>query len=408
MEHTIEMISPKNLIAYKNNSRTHSKEQINQIENSIKEFGFTNPVLLDKNNEIIAGHGRVLASKKMGIKEVPCLRLSHLTEQQKRAYVIADNQLALNAGWDENILSLEIGDLSDNDFDISLLGFNDLDLNKYLLKEFDGLTDEDEVPEPPKEPITKLGDIWQLGNHRLMCGDATKEECVNNLMDGAKSDICFTSPPYNADKNSHLTGYVKGFDKKYINSPDNLSDDKYLELIKKSTIRALAISKYVFVNLQLLTHNRIPLIEFLYYFKNKLKDILIWNKSIAPPNIVKGSFNTKYEFLFCIANDMNTRGFPCSWQGKYSNVIETESNSTNEFANKHKAGFPVSFPLWVIEKMDFSMSVYDCFMGTGTTLIACEKLNRICYGMELDPIYCDVTIKRWENFTGKKAELLNE
>ena len=192
MEHTIEMISPKNLIAYKNNSRTHSKEQINQIENSIKEFGFTNPGLLDKNNEIIAGHGRVLASKKMGIKEVPCLRLSHLTEQQKRAYVIADNQLALNAGWDENILSLEIGDLSDNNFDISLLGFNDLDLNKYLLKEFEGLTDEDEVPEPPIKPVTKLGDIWQLGNHRLMCGDSTMLDNIDKLTEKQKPDMIFT------------------------------------------------------------------------------------------------------------------------------------------------------------------------------------------------------------------------
>ena len=182
MEHTIEMISPKNLIAYKNNSRTHSKEQINQIENSIKEFGFTNPVLLDKNNEIIAGHGRVLASKKMGIKEVPCLRLSHLSEKQKKAYVIADNQLALNAGWDENILSLEIGDLSDNDFDISLLGFNDLELNGYLLKEFEGLTDEDEVPEPPVDPVTKLGNIWQLGNHRLMCEDTNNINSINKLL----------------------------------------------------------------------------------------------------------------------------------------------------------------------------------------------------------------------------------
>jgi len=195
MTHTIEMLSPSVLVAYRNNSRTHSKEQIDQIEESIKEFGFTNPVLLDKNNEIIAGHGRVLASKKMGIKKVPCIRLSHLTEQQKRAYVIADNQLALNAGWDEDILSLEIGDLSDNDFDISLLGFNDLELNGYLLKEFEGLTDEDEVPEPPVDPVTKLGDIWQLGNHRLMCGDSTMVDNLDKLCP-EQADMIFTDPPY--------------------------------------------------------------------------------------------------------------------------------------------------------------------------------------------------------------------
>ena len=397
----IKNIPLKDIKPYSNNPR--KKQNITKVVNSIKEFGFQQPIVVDKKNIIIVGHSRYEAGKELGLDKVPVI-IADLSPVKAKAYRIADNRINQDSEWDFSKLTLEFKDISKLDFNLDSLGFEKNELDDLIIDEVKGFTDDDAVPDKPKKPKSKLGEIYQLGNHRLMCGDATKEEDVNKLMNGQKADICFTSPPYNADKNSHLTGEVKGFDKKYINIPDNLSDDKYLELIKKSTDMALSISEYVFVNLQLLTHNRIPLIEFQYHFKNQLKDILIWNKSIAPPNIVKGSFNTKYEFLFCISNDTNTRGFPCNWQGKYPNVIETESNSTNEFANKHKAVFPVSFPLWIIEKMDFSMSVYDYFMGTGTTLIACEKLNRKCFGMELDPIYVDVIIKRWEDYTGKSSK----
>jgi len=222
-----------------------------------------------------------------------------------------------------------------------------------------------------------------------------------------KADITFTSPPYNADANSHLTGNVKGFDKKYRSGGDDLSNDDYVNLLTNSTSISLEFSNYVFVNLQLLAHNRLAIFNYQSNFKEVIKDVLIWNKKIAPPNIVKGSFNTKWEYVFCFSHDNKTRGFPCEWRGKYFNVIETESNSGNEFAKDHKAGFPIAFPLWVIEKMDFCKTVYEPFCGTGTTIIACEKTNRKCFGMELDPHYCSVIIKRWEDFTGKKAILTN-
>tara|TARA_R100000458_G_scaffold57573_1_gene63966 strand:- start:208 stop:1356 length:1149 start_codon:yes stop_codon:yes gene_type:complete len=382
MEHTIEMISPKNLIAYKNNSRTHSKEQINQIENSIKEFGFTNPVLLDKNNEIIAGHGRVLASKKMGIKEVPCLRLSHLTEQQKRAYVIADNQLALNAGWDENILSLEIGDLSDNNFDISLLGFNDLDLNNYLLKEFEGLTDEDEVPEPPIKPVTKLGDIWQLGNHRLMCGDSTMLDNIDKLTEKQKPDMIFTDPPYNVAFN----GRSGKFD---VIKNDNLEENEFNNFIDTilSNINILNINTYYIC------------CNWAFYGilqkKLKPKACIVWAKNVF--GLGKG-YRHQHEFIL--------------FDGFIDASIKNESDLwkiSKDTKYKHPTQKPVELSSRAIKNSSKMKNIIlDIFGGSGSTLIACEKLNRKARIMELDPKYCDVIVKRWENFTGKKAELLNE
>lgn len=398
-------VSIDKLIPYVNNSRTHSDDQIAQVAASIKEFGFTNPVLTDGENGIIAGHGRVLAARKLGLNTVPCIELSHLTKNQRKAYIIADNKLALNSGWDDELLKIELDELDTDGFDISLTGFTPEELDALTTTEVEGLTDEDAVPEPPVIPITKLGDVWILGKHRLMCGDSTSIDAVEKLMDGNHADICFTSPPYNAAKNSHLNGRVNGFDSKYKDNSDEMSDDDYLKLLIDSTNNSLLVCDYSFINLQLLAHNRIPLTKFQFHFIDVLKDIFIWNKSQCPPNIVKGAFNTKWEYIFCFSNNNKTRGFPCGWQGKYANVVETESNSGNKFAGVHKAGFPVNFPLWFVEKLDFIESLFDPFGGTGTTMIAAEMRNKKSYLMELDPKYCDVIVNRWEDFTGKKAVL---
>ena len=185
------------LIPYINNSRTHSDEQIAQIAASIKEFGWTNPILVDGNKSIIAGHGRLLAARKLGMDTVPTIELAHLTETQKKAYIIADNKLALNAGWDDQLLTIELNDLMADGFALELLGFDKDELDKLLEPEqIEGLTDEDAVPEVPDEPVTKLGDVWILGNHRLMCGDSTSIDAVEKLMAGQKADMVFTDPPY--------------------------------------------------------------------------------------------------------------------------------------------------------------------------------------------------------------------
>ena len=195
----VEWLELNGLIPYAKNSRTHSEAQVSQIAGSIKEFGFNNPVLIDEDNGIIAGHGRVLAAQKLGLQAVPCIRLAHLSETQRRAYVIADNRLALNAGWDDSMLTLELQDLKAEDFNLDLLGFEADELNALLnpIKETEGLTDEDAVPEVPEEPKTKPGDIYQLGRHRLMCGDSTSIDAVEKLMAGQLADILITDPPYN-------------------------------------------------------------------------------------------------------------------------------------------------------------------------------------------------------------------
>ena len=193
----IEQVKLDALIPYARNSRTHSDAQVAQIAASIKEFGFTNPVLIDETGSIIAGHGRVMASRKLALADVPCIRLSHLTAAQKRAYIIADNKLALNAGWDDEMLRLELSDLKGLDFNLDLTGFSTDEINQLLTPEqVEGLTDEDAVPEIPVDPVTKLGDVWLLGKHRVMCGDSTSIDAVEKLMDGQKADLVFTDPPY--------------------------------------------------------------------------------------------------------------------------------------------------------------------------------------------------------------------
>ena len=195
MQDTIEQVGIELLIPYARNSRTHSETQIAQVAASIREFGFTNPVLIDGENSIIAGHGRLLAARKLGMATVPCIRLEHLSESQQRAYIIADNKLAINAGWDVEMLALELSDLKELDFDIDILGFSEDELDA-MQPEVVGLTDGDAVPEAPETPVTVLGDVWLLGNHRLMCGDSTSIDAVDKLMDGQKADMVFTDPPY--------------------------------------------------------------------------------------------------------------------------------------------------------------------------------------------------------------------
>jgi DNA modification methylase len=392
----LESLEVSELIPYARNSRTHSEEQVAQIAGSIREFGFTNPVLVGKDNDIIAGHGRVLAAKKLGIDKVPCIRLGHLTDTQKRAYIIADNKLALNAGWDEELLGIELSDLIDSNFDIGLTGFSGNEIASLISQEYvEGLTDEDECPDTEDNPVTVDGDVWMLGNHRLMCGDSTSVDAVDKLMGGHKADISITSPPYNAGKN------IRG--NFYDNDNDNKPLDEYVDFLKNTTMNALMHCNFAFVNIGILESNKFALVDFQTQMRDYLKDILVWNKKTAPPHINKGTFSTKWEYVFAFSQNPKSRGFPCMWQGKYTNVIDTENNSKNEFAKKHRAGFPVAFPVWIMETMDFSKSVIDLFCGTGTTMIASEKMNRSFYGMEIDPLYCDLTINRWQDFTGQKA-----
>jgi DNA modification methylase len=397
------------LIPYAKNSRTHDDTQVAQIAASIKEFGWTNPILVDGDKGVIAGHGRLLAARKLGHDKVPVIELKHMTEAQKRAYVIADNKLALNAGWDTAMLSIEIKDLEDEGFDLTLLGFDDKELNALLQPDIvDGLTDEDVIPDVPEEPKTKLGDIYILGNHRLMCGDSTSIDAVDKLMDGEIADFMFTSPPYNAGDSEKLSGNTHTDDNKYATYRDDKTSDEYLDLLCGFTNAWLQCTKVMAINLQQLAGNKVAFIEYLNHYKNNFVDMAIWHKGHGAPAMAKNVMNSTFEYIIFLSQEENpSRAFKISdFRGTVKNVYEAPPNRNNEFSSVHAATFPLHLPEWAINTFTQNKTIIaDCFGGTGTTLIACEKTGRKARLMELDPKYCDVIVKRWEEFTGKKAVL---
>lgn len=393
----IKTVTVDKLIPYVRNSRTHSDAQIAQIAASIKEFGWTNPILVDAENGIIAGHGRLMAARKLGYKEVPVIELKDMTETQKRAYVIADNQLALNAGWDFSLLSLEVADLKENDFDLDLLGFDPKELEKLLEpEEVEGLTDEDEVPEVPVEPKTKLGDIYQLGNHRLMCGDSTSIDAVEKLMDGQKADMVFTDPPYGMFLDTNYDGMFKN-DKSHKKTGNRFDvvkgdhEDFNPEFI--NTIFAMFdYCKEIFLWGADYYVDLIP--------NRNLGSWVVWDKR-CDEKMDKVVGNT---FELCWSKAKHKRMVArILWSGHHG----MHKDDTKK--RVHPTQKPVELVCWFFDyySMTDKRIVVDLFGGSGSTLIACEKTNRHARLMELDPKYCDVIVKRWEDFTGKKAVLLS-
>lgn len=400
------------LIPYARNSRTHSDAQVAQIAASIREFGWTNPVLVDGENGIIAGHGRVLAARKLGIAEVPCIELAHMSEAQKRAYVIADNQLAMNAGWDLDLLKVELGELNDADFDLGLLGFGDEMLESLLAPSgTEGLTDPDETPEPPANPVSVPGDVWLLGRHRIVCGDATSVDDWAKLGVG-DGFVMFTSPPYNAGDASGLRDkYQPGVPKTkkfYDQYGDDKSGEEYEQLLTDTVNSAFDFVDTVVMNVQPLAGAKRPLLRWMNKFATNLVDVITWDKGHAAPHIQPGIMASRYEWIVILSRNENaSRVVPhSSWQGKHSNVYRAPPQRDNEFAAVHGATFPVHLPEWIIgDLMNRCRGAVDCFMGTGTTIIAAEKLGRDACGIELSPAYVDVAVKRWQDFTGQQATL---
>ena len=393
------------LIPYARNSRTHSDSQITKIASSIKEFGFLNPVLIDKDNGIIAGHGRVMAAKKLGLKEVPILLVEHLTEAQKRAYIIADNRLALDAGWDEEMLRVEFAELEELGFDLELTGFElgeiaDLEIDEPT----EGLTDEDDTPEAPEQPVTVEGDVWLLGNHRLMCGDSTSIDAVDTLMDGGRASFCFTSPPYNLGKSVALrNGARKGSDSAYNDFQD---DGQWPELMRGFLNISLMKSDVSCVNVQMLSGNKFDLLKLFGEYSKRTIDIGVWAKTNPQPAMADGVMTSAFEFMWFLSSDdepnrrIKTSSFA---RGTFSNVFSHATASGHD-ASVHGAVFPLAIAEHYIQNCSQKNDVIlEFFGGTGTTLIACEKTGRINRSMELDPRYCDVIVKRWQEFTGKQA-----
>ena len=381
------MLATKDLIPYARNTRTHSDEQVNQIVSSIKEFGFTNPVLIDKESMIIAGHGRVMAANKLKLSKIPTICLSHLTEAQKKAYIIADNRLALNAGWDEDMLKVELEELNDLEFDISLLGFEDKEIESLLSEPTEGLTDEDAVPDLPEEPTTKLGDLWILGEHRLLCGDSTSIDAVDKLMDGNKADMVFTDPPYGVSYQSNMRTKSEKFD--VLTNDDQLLDiTPIIEVFSTGWVFIWTTWKVI--------DKWIDNTSAVGYPNN----VVIWSKGGGGIGDLKKTFSTDYEMalVWNRGNQLCGKRIGSVWKVDKDKAIDY----------KHPTQKPVALAVEAFDKTTkHGQSILDLFLGSGSTLIAAEKTNRKCYGMELDPKYCDVIIQRWEEFTGNKAELSN-
>jgi len=381
MDQQIEYIEVSKLIPYANNARTHDDNQVTQIASSIREFGFNNPILIDDNYGIIAGHGRLMAAKKLGLLEAPTIKLSHLSDAQRKAYILADNRIAMNSGWDNELLALELKEL-DDDIDLSLLGFDADELNALLnpVELTDGLTDEDAVPEVPDEPVTKLGDIYQLGNHRLMCGDSTSIDAVEKLMDGQKADMIFTDPPYGV--NMQRSGSIKG----------DASMDEAKSIISAAITVASIVSKqgaswYFWVGFRAYSFT-----DFEISKHRKISNCIVWKK----PSIGMGKGGYRFQHELCVfAGDVESRSVSDVWEFK------------RDSSGLHPTMKPVELVCYGLKNSSKSGDeILDFFGGAGSTLIACEKTARHCRMMELDPKYCDVIVKRWEEYTGKKAVLL--
>lgn len=394
MKPQIETLDINSLIPYARNARTHSEAQIAQIAGSIKEFGFTNPILIDKDNGIIAGHGRVAAARKLNLTEVPCIRLEHLSETQRKAYILADNRIALNSGWEADLLSVEMAELKDLGINLESLGFDSDEIDALLnkIEPTAGLTDEDEAPEVQEQAVTKPGDIWVMGNHRLMCGDSTSIDAVDKLMAGQKADMVFTDPPYGMS-------YEGGRGKKQFGmiKNDDAQGDDLISLVRDALSTAKASSKEgasAYVCFPWRTYA-----EFESAMEScglTINSCIVWDKKSV--GLGHQDYRPQHEFIFY------SKGGQFYGDRSQSDVWYMSRGNTGAYVH------PTQKPVELIEKAVTNSSkagdaVIDCFGGSGSTLIACEKTGRIARLMELDQKYCDVIVKRWQQFTGKKAIL---
>ena len=389
------------LIPYARNARTHSDEQVAQLAASIKEWGWTTPVLIDEDGEIIAGHGRVMAARKLDIDEIPTMTASGWTKAQKQAYVLADNQLPQNAGWDMDLLSVEMKDLDSEGFDLSLIGFGDDIMANMLVDPTEGLTDEDAVPDVPENPVTVLGDVWLLGDHRVMCGDSTSIDAVDKLMAGQKADMVFTDPPYGM---SYGGGRAAGSTLKgarvkahgMILGDDKTGDD-LIGLVREAMASAVGVcksesAKYVCFPWRTYTEFEAAMLDC----GLKPSACIVWDKkSIGLGN---ANYRPQHEFIFYVKGG--------AWYGDkaQSDVWYSSRGSTGDYVH------PTQKPVELIERAVTNSSkggdvILDVFGGSGTTMIAAEKNGRHSRLMELDPKYCDVIVQRWQEFTGQQATL---
>jgi len=394
---TIERKKVKDLIPYARNARTHSDAQVAQIAASIREWGWTNPILVDETGNIIAGHGRVLAARQLNITDVPVMTATGWTDAQKRAYILADNQLALNAGWDTELLRVEVGELASEGFSLDLIGFDDDFLANLLNDTTEGLTDPDEIPETPEEPVSVIGDTWILGNHRIRCGDSTNPTDVDAVLGSVKPHLMVTDPPYGVEYDADWrnragvaklakarTGIVENDDRAdwrevWALFPGNIAYVWHGGLHSGTVAESLTICGF------------------------ELRAQIIWNKTVMAMG--RGDYHWKHEPCWYAVKGGG------SWKGdrKQTTVWEIASplhimGGSKEEKTAHPTQKPVECMKRPIENNSSpGQAVYEPFSGSGTTIIAAEMTGRHCYAIELSPAYVDVAIKRWQDFTGQEA-----
>lgn len=395
----VERRSVADLVPYARNARTHSPEQIGQIAASIREWGWTTPVLIDETGGIIAGHGRVLAAQKLGIKDVPAMTATGWTEAQKKAYVLADNKLALNAGWDDDLLRVELGELAALDFDMPLIGFSDDELADFLNDPTEGLTDPDAIPEPPVNPVTVEGDVWVLGNHRIICGDSTSADVVAKVLGPVKPHLMVTDPPYGVEYDPAWRGEAKTSDGKRVSLGVHakgkvLNDDN----ADWSEAWALFPGDVAYVwHAGNMAHT---VAESLISNGLNIRAQIIWNKSNMV--ISRGDYHPKHEPCWYAVR----KGSVGHYVGGRKQTTVWDIDKPQKSETGHGTQKPVECMKRPIENNSSpGQAVYEPFSGSGTTIIAGEMTGRHIYAIELSPAYVDVAIKRWQDFTGKTATL---
>lgn len=391
----MKLVDIEKLVPYVNNARTHSADQINKLRSSIREFGFINPIIIDKDYGVIAGHGRIMAAKEEGIKEVPCVFADHLNEAQKKAYILADNRMALDAGWDEELLRVEIESLEDYGFNVELTGFSTEELSSLFDLGVEAEEDDFDVEEELKKPIfSKEGDIWTLGRHKVICGDSTQWDTFEKLLNDTKVNLVCTDAPYFVEL-KNKSGTIKN---------DNLNDKEAYEFLMK-----------VFTNFKDAMAKDASIYEFYATMKARVfydafEDAgfkvgagLIWKKPRAPFMRTDWKFNME-PIIFGWRKDGKH-----NWYGdqKQTAVFEFDGIKDSE---KEGCGHPSSKPVPLIaylikQSTQTNGLVLDGFLGSASTLIACEELNRICYGIEIEPKFVDVAVKRYLNLVGSDEEI---
>ena len=382
----MQLVDIDKLIPYANNARTHSPEQINKLRSSLREFGFINPVIIDNDFNVIAGHGRIEAARLEGIREVPCVLVDYLTEAQKKAYILADNRYALDAGWDEEMLRVEIEALQGMDFDLALTGFDESEIADLFDTGNEAKEDDFDVDAELEKPcITKAGDVWTLGKHHLICGDSTKPETYTILMQGRKANLVVTDPPYNVDYEG-TAGKIKN---------DNMADEAFYTFLleaftQMNACMAADASIYVF-------HADTEGLNFRKAFKDagfNLSGCCIWKK----PSLVLGRSPYQWQHEPCLFGWK--KGGKHLWYSdrKQTTIWEFEKSKKNA---EHPTMKPIPLLCYPIKNSSMANSVVlDPFGGSGSTLIACEQLDRICMAAELDEKYCDVIVNRYIELVG--------